>query len=75
MTLDDFLSRFVEGYLFEDLRSMAAIRLPEGVLYGAAGYPMVMTALSGVELLGMLTASFLRHQSSSSGMHQHCTPA
>jgi hypothetical protein len=57
MTLDEFLERFVEGYLFEDLCSMAAIKLSDGQRYGAVGYPMVMTTLAGVELLGILTAT------------------
>lgn len=56
MTLDEFLERFVEGYLFGDLRSMASITVPEGQKYGGVGYPMVMTTLAGVELLGTLTA-------------------
>lgn len=55
MTLDEFLERFVEGYLFGDLRSMAPIKPPDGQ-YGGVGYPMVMTALAGVELLGVLTS-------------------
>ena len=56
MTLDEYLERFIEGYLFEDLRSMASIELPPGKEYGAVGYPMVMTALSGIEVLGVLTS-------------------
>jgi hypothetical protein len=57
MTLDQYLERFIEGYLFGDLQSMAAIKVPEGREYGGAGYPMVMTALTAVELLGTLTAN------------------
>ncbi len=49
MTLDDYLEQFIEGYLFEDLRSMASITGSPDKPYGAVGYPMVMTALSGVE--------------------------
>ncbi len=30
MTLDVYLERFIEGYLFEDIRAMAPIRLQEG---------------------------------------------
>lgn len=56
MDLDEYLNRFIEGYLFQDLKSMASIKLPEGSEYGAVGYPMVMTALSGIEMLGSLTS-------------------
>jgi hypothetical protein len=54
--LRDFLDQYVEGYLFSDLRSMAAINLPVGQTAGAVGYPMVMVALAGIELLGALTS-------------------
>lgn len=53
MTLDEFIERFIEGYLFHDLREMAKIRVPN---YGGCGYPMVMTTLAGIELLGVLTS-------------------
>ena len=56
MTLDQFLERFVEGYLFGDLRTMAAIKIPADEPFGAVGYPMVSSTLAGVELLGVLTA-------------------
>ena len=56
MNLDQYLEQFIEGYLFEDLRSMAPIKLPPGKRYGAVGYPMVMTVLSGIEVLGALTS-------------------
>ena len=46
MTLDEYPERFIEGYLFEDLRSMALIKLRPGKDFGAVGYPMVMTAVS-----------------------------
>jgi len=54
MTIDDFLKRFVEGYLFHDLENMAKITLPQGQNDGAAGYPIVATTLAGMELLGNL---------------------
>src|SRR5690349_10277604 len=57
MTLDQYLERFVEGYLFEDLRSMAGVRLPAGKEYGGVGYPMVATTCAGIELLGVLTSA------------------
>ena len=56
MTLDDYLAQFIEGYLLEDLASMASIKLADGKRYGAVGYPMVMTVLSGIEVLGVLTS-------------------
>jgi hypothetical protein len=54
MTLDEYLEQFIEGDLLEDLHSMAPVRLAEGKRYGAVGYPMVMTVLSGIEVLGVL---------------------
>jgi hypothetical protein len=54
MKIDDFLRRHVEGYLFKDLDAMSAISLKPGEAYGAVGYPMVSTALAGIELLGGL---------------------
>lgn len=54
MKLDTFLLQFVEGYLFHDLESMEKIQLPPGQHDGAAGYPMLISALAGMELLGYL---------------------
>jgi hypothetical protein len=54
MTLDQYLERYVEGYLFGDLHSMAAVKVRGP--YGGVGYPMVMATLSGIELLGVLTS-------------------
>jgi len=54
MTIQDFLAKFVEGYLFHDLDSMAKITLPPGQNDGAAGYPMIATSLAGMELLGWI---------------------
>jgi hypothetical protein len=54
MKLSDFLAQFVEGYLFGDLKSMAKIKLAASQQFGAAGYPMIQSALAGVELLGYL---------------------
>jgi hypothetical protein len=56
MTLDQYLERFIEGYLFGDLQSMAAFRLPAGQQWGNLNYPMLMTALAGIEVLGVLTS-------------------
>src|SRR5262245_39189384 len=56
MTLNQYLEQFIEGYLLEDLRSMAEIRVAPAKQSGAVGYPIVMTVLSGVEVLGVLTS-------------------
>ncbi|MCE9605703.1 MAG: hypothetical protein K8U03_12485 [Planctomycetia bacterium] len=42
-----FLEHTVEGYLFKDLGQMKAMPMP-------MGYPFVMTAFAGIELLGSL---------------------
>jgi len=52
--LNAFLQRTVEGYLFEDLRTMKAASLPPGKEAGAVGYPLLMSAFAGIELLGAL---------------------
>jgi hypothetical protein len=54
VSIDDFLERLVEGYMLEDLEMMSKESLPEGKRYGAVGYPMMTTILSGMELLGGL---------------------
>lgn len=54
MNIERFLAEKVEGYLFQDLEQLAQITLPSGQSAGAAGYPMVLTTLSGMELLGAL---------------------
>lgn len=54
MTIEEFLNKFVEGYLFHDLESMEKITLPSGQNDGAVGYPMVSTVMAGIELLGNL---------------------
>jgi len=65
MTLDQYVARFIDGYLFGDLHTMAAIRVQDDKQeFGAVGYPMVLTVLAGIELLGTLTsaAPFNRRQ-------------
>lgn len=57
MRIEKFLQEHVEGYLFHDLKNMADIRLRPGEPHGAAGYPMVLTVLSGIELLGGLLSA------------------
>lgn len=70
MTIDDFLERFVEGYLLGDLRSMERVRLQPGESYGACGYSMVMVAAAGTELLGGLVYP---HTFNPSSGRQHFT--
>jgi hypothetical protein len=44
--------------MLHDLDSMAKIKapvkLPDGQLCGGAGYPMILTTLAGIEVLGIL---------------------
>jgi len=54
MTIENFLSRFVDGYLLHDLENMASLQCLPGCDAGAAVYPLLMTTLSGIELLGGL---------------------
>ncbi len=54
MLIKDFLEHYVEGYLFQDLKNMEQIKLTPGQDKGAAGYPMLASALAGMELLGYL---------------------
>lgn len=51
--LDDFLSHNIEGYLFKDLRMMERDD-PDG---NGVGYPLLMSACAGIELLGALLSS------------------
>ena len=52
--LEAFLDHNVEGYLFWDLRAMQRIIALPGEPGGGLGYPLLMTAFSGIELLGAL---------------------
>lgn len=52
MDIKVFLEKSVEGYLFADLDSMAKFNVKGN---GNCNYPMVMTVLFGIELLGTLT--------------------
>lgn len=54
VSIDDFIERFVAGYLFGDLERMSQVTVHPGEQYGGVGYPMVATILSGMELLGGL---------------------
>lgn len=49
MNILEFKESFIEGYLFNDLRSMSTKQD-----YGALGYPMVVSILAGMELFGRL---------------------
>jgi hypothetical protein len=51
MLLNEFLDEYIEGYLFGDLENMATIPTAPT---GAAAWPMVISVLSGMELLGAL---------------------
>lgn len=53
MNWQSFFVNNIEGYLLSDLREMNSISV-EG--NGNCGYPMLMTILSGIELLGGLVA-------------------
>jgi hypothetical protein len=53
MTLNEFLTQRIEGYLFEDLTRFEA--LPNEA-QGDLGYPMLMTCFSGIEMLGALVS-------------------
>lgn len=55
MDIDLFLKNFFERYLIKDLRSMARIRPKKRG--GSVGYPMVLTTMSGIELLGGLLST------------------
>ena len=50
--LDEFYSRWIEGYLLGDLEAMAAIKPTSNL--GGVGYPILGTTLAGMELLGYL---------------------
>lgn len=54
MKIDEFLVQFIEGYLLGDLESIARITITLPKKCGAAGYPMVVATIAGMELLGCL---------------------
>lgn len=55
-TIKEFLEKHIDGYLICDIRRMSEIKAFENG-YGACGYPMLMSILSGVELIGILNYS------------------
>ncbi|MHB1134257.1 MAG: hypothetical protein ACYC4L_17955 [Chloroflexota bacterium] len=54
IALRTFFTDYVDGYLFEDLRSMHEFTLPPERKTGGLGYTMLLTILAGMELLGYL---------------------
>lgn len=56
-TIENFLSMYIDGYLMKDLENMAKIRLEDGEDCGACNYPMMLTIISGMELLGGIISS------------------
>lgn len=65
MTIDNFFDQFIDGYLLSDLQNMYDLK-PNNGDFGAAGYPMLITTLAGMELLGALTTDSARGFNSSS---------
>lgn len=55
-TLAQFLAKYVDGYLIEDIERLKAVVPEEGKEMGACGYPLVMTVCSGIELLGAVSS-------------------
>lgn len=55
-TIKEFLDKHIDGYLICDIQRMSEIKAFENG-YGACGYPMLMSILSGVELIGILNYS------------------
>jgi hypothetical protein len=53
LQLQDFLKHHFEGFLLEDLKTMATV-IPKDRHPGGVGYPMVQTVCAGIEFLGML---------------------
>src|SRR5262245_27868124 len=56
MKVQEFLERFIDGYLLGDLRTMAQVPPPPAGEYGACGFSMVLITLAGAELLGALVS-------------------
>jgi hypothetical protein len=53
MIVEEFLKTVVDDYLLHDLESMANFTV-QPVTVGALGYPMMISTLAGMELLGSL---------------------
>lgn len=54
VSVDKFFSKYIDGYLFGDLEAMTKIIANKEDNYGGVAYPMILTTLSGMELLGNL---------------------
>jgi len=57
MELKIFLEKYVEGYLFGDIETMKRSVQQQGKDYGAVGYPLLISTIAGIELLGALTST------------------
>lgn len=57
--LQEYLEKYIDGYLFCDLKSIAT-KIPANLHPGAAGYPMILTMCAGMELLGALLRPTLK---------------
>jgi len=53
MVTQEFLDKHIDGYLLHDLERMCEVRVFDNG-FGACGYPMLMSILSGIELIGAL---------------------
>lgn len=56
MRIEDFVTRYLDGYLFSDLTTMRAARPAMGD-DGHLGYPMLLACAAGIEVLGILVAT------------------
>lgn len=54
MNIDEFVGEFIDGYIASDLDTMSKSARAAGLPHGDVGYPMVLTTLAGIELLGGL---------------------
>jgi len=54
MDIEEFLKVNIEGYLLNDLENMANYRKDPSKQYGELAYPMIISTIAGMELLGAL---------------------
>lgn len=54
MRTNDFFDVIVEGYLFHDLENMINLNIMPGEKYGNLGYPIIVSCISGMELLSLV---------------------
>ena len=57
--LQQYLDKYIDGYLFHDLESIAN-NISPNLHPGAAAYPMILTTFAGMELLGALLRPTLK---------------